>query len=62
MSKGILDNIIMAKWTLGILFGGLYLQKRSGDKQLKRYIFGEDGNFKINIQLFNNFRKWRRHA
>ena len=43
MSKGIFDNIKMAKWTLGILFGGLYLQKRSGDKQLKRYVFGEDG-------------------
>ena len=49
MSKGILDNIKMAKWTLAILFGGLYLQKRIGDKQLKHYIFGEDGKF------FRNF-------
>jgi hypothetical protein len=47
MSKGILDNIKMAKWTLGILFGAIYLQKRSGDKQLKNYIFGVDGMVEI---------------
>ena len=43
MSKGILNNIKMGKWTLGILFGAIYLQKRNGDKQLKNYIFGVDG-------------------
>jgi hypothetical protein len=53
MSKGILDNLKMAKWTLAILFGGLYLQKRIGDKQLKQYVFGEDGKlFKILIRKY----------
>jgi hypothetical protein len=43
MSKGILDNIVKAKWTLGILAGALYLEKRRGDKNLQHYIFGADG-------------------
>lgn len=51
MSKGILDNIKMAKWTLAILFGGLYLQKRIGDKQLKQYVYGEDGKLNRNFNF-----------
>ena len=48
MSKTFLDNVKKAKWTLGLLFGAMYLQHRSFQKHLQLDYFGQDG-------ILNNF-------
>ncbi len=43
MSKGLIDNIWMAKWHLGAFFGGLTIYQWKTNNSLKTYFFGVDG-------------------
>lgn len=43
MSKGFVDNLKKAKWTLGFLFGAMFIQDRIFKAHLKYDYFGLDG-------------------